>query len=346
MGNYVNEVFPSQVAKESQGGPFKSISVLEQDGGSQERSARWPIYRWEYEAGIGIKNLGLVNQVYRHHLCVGPENSFPFIDPFDNSSNPTYASNGDAPPTTTPGGSLDQVIGVGDGTNATFQLIKTYTFGGRSYIRNIRKPFVGTWTNSDQSTTSTTVTVSVGGVLKTLGTDFTLDTSTGVIVFQAGQIPANAAVVRASYRFYTPVFYGSGFKFQVAYSAVNAGRVPEVPLVEDVGNGALTPDFPYLGGGDTIAVSSNLLYDYGWGRAAFLNPNADGFAITLPDINELPFGGDVFTFSNIASSGPKTLTFKNRASGATEFTLTFGKHARVYVRNNAGARAWAALGGA
>lgn len=327
--SHVNEVFPQGVAKGSRGGPRMSLSVVEMDGGGQERAKRWPSYRWEYDAGLGIKDLATLDQVYHHHLTVSPENSFSFSDPQDFTSRSDNRSD----PTTTPGGSLDQVIGVGDGTNATFQLQKTYTFGSRSYIRNIRKPVSGT------------VVVSVGGTLKTLGTDYTLDTSTGIIVFQAGQIPAGSAVVRASFKFYVPVFYGKDFAYKTSLEAINAGRVPEVPLVEDVLTNSLTPEFPYMGGGDTIPVSSNLLYDYNWGCAVFFQPSADGFVITLPDINDFPFGETPLMFANIATSGPRTLTFKNRATAATEFTLAFnGKAAKLAVRNNAGARVWFARG--
>lgn len=324
----VNEVFPLGVAKGSRGGPRMSLSVTELDGGGQERAKRWSSYRWEYDAGIGIKTLADLDAVYAHHIAVGPENSFQFQDPQDYTSRSDNRSD----PTTTPGSALDQIIGVGDAVNATFQLTKTYTFGSRSYIRNIRKPQSGT------------VTVSVGGTIKTLNTDYTLDTSTGVIVFQAGQIPASTAVVRASFKFYVPVFYGKDFAYKTSVDAINAGRVPEIPLVEDVSSGALTPDFIYQGGGDTIPVSSNLLYDYAWGRSVFFVPTADGFQITLPDINDLPFGGPAFTFINAATVATKTLTFKDRTSGATVFTLAVTKGAILYVRKDTGGvRVWTPL---
>lgn len=327
--SYVNETFPQGVAKGSRGGPRMSLSVTELDGGGQERAKRWPSYRWEYDAGLGIKDLATLDSVYSHYLAVGPENSFPFQDPQDFTSRSDNRSD----PVTTPGSSLDQIIAVGDGSTVTFQIIKSYTFGTRTYVRNIRKPQSGT------------VTISVGGVLKTLNTDYTLDTSTGVVTFLAGQTPGNGAVIRASYKFFVPVFYGKEFVYKTSIDAINAGRVPELPLVEDVGESALTPEFPYLGGGDTIAVSSNLLYDYNWGRSVFFVPNADGYSITLPDINELPFGGPLFTFVNAATVATKTLTFKNRATGATEFTLAVTKGAMLFVRRDTGgARLWTALG--
>ena len=44
----------------------------------------------------------------------------------------------------------------------------------------------------DQKPVSGTVRVAVAGVEKTLGTDFTVDTATGVVTFLAGHLPASA----------------------------------------------------------------------------------------------------------------------------------------------------------
>ncbi len=341
MGSYVNEVFPLGIAKASRGGPRMSVAITESpDSGAQERSRRWANYRWEYEAGIGIQKNDVLDLAYAHHLAVGPENSFPFLDPRDFTS---AANNRNDPAST---GTLDQVIGVGDGTNATFQLIKTYVLGGRAYVRNIRKPLSAqSYLSVDGTTKTAQVYVSVSGVLQVLGTDYTLDTSTGILLFLPGHIPAAAAIVRASFVFYVPTFYGADFSYKVSCEAVQAGRLVELPLIEDVGPSALTPEWPYLGGGDTITLTSSRLYDYNWGRTVFLNPSADGFVITLPDLNEIPFGGEILTFANLAVSGPKTITFKNRATAATEYSLTFGKWGRLYCRKDTGdVRAWTALG--
>ncbi len=39
---------------------------------------------------------------------------------------------------------LDQLIGIGDGVTATFQLVKHYGSGLRDYVRAITKPVAGT----------------------------------------------------------------------------------------------------------------------------------------------------------------------------------------------------------
>lgn len=335
--SYVNEVFPVAVSQQARGGPRMGLAVTESpDSGAQERARRWPSYRWEYEAGVGLHPDTTLDPVYAHYLTVGPENSFPFFDPRDYTSAPDNRSD----PASS--GTLDQPIGVGNGTNTVFQLSKTYAFGSRSYLRNIRKPLSAQPYRSLDGTTKTAqVYVSVGGTLQTLGTHYSLDTSTGIIVFVTP--PGNGVAVRASFVFYVPVFYGADFVYKATRDAVNAGRIPELPLVEDTSQASMTPDLPYMGGGDTITLSASALYDYAWGRSVFLLPTANGFSITLPDINELPFGGPIFHFNNLGVVSPRTITFKNRATAATEFSLPIGKWANVYIRSDSG-RVWTAAG--
>lgn len=323
---HVDELFPQGVAKGSRGGPRMNLSVIELPSGGQERARRWPSFRWEYDAGIGIQSFTDLDQVYAHHLAVGPENSFPFKDEYDFTSRSDNRSD----PVTT--GTLDQVIAVGGGGVASFQLIKTYTFGTRSYVRSIRKPESGS------------VFVSVDGVVKTAGTQYLLDLSTGTITFTAGNIPNSGAIITASFKFRVPVFYGKEFGYKTSLDAIKAGRVPEIPLVEDTSESSITPDFPYLGGGDTITLTSDALYSYTWGSSVTFIPDADGRSVILPDINDLPFGGPIFNFFNFANSGPKTIAFKNRATGATEFSLAFSKGATVLVRRDSGGnKAWLAI---
>lgn len=335
MSVYVSDgLFPLEVAKDSSGGPAPSIAVHEGDNWNEERSRRNPVYRWEYEVGIGKRHLSVLDAIYRHVLAVGVENSFPYLDAQDFTSN----ADGRTDPTSA---GTDQVLGIGDGTNAVFQLIKTYTFGSRTYVRSIKKPIVGNVTIGQQ-VVSSSVVVTVDGVVKTSGTHYLLDTSTGQIVFQAGQIPGNGAIVSASFRFFVPVRYGKDFKLQIVRSEVLAGNIVSVPLVEDLGVGGFTPEFLYLGSGDTIMVTSSQLYTWDWGTCVFFVPNADGYSITLPDINDLPFGGPIFTFVNSALTGTKILTFRRRDTGASVFTLPHLQSASVFVRKDSGARVWEA----
>jgi len=87
---------------------------------------------------------------------------------------------------------LDQLLGTGDGVQTTYQLTKTYGTDASAYTKIIRKPVVGT------------SRITVAGVLQVEGTAYTLDTTTGVITFLAGHIPAAGQAVRWSGEFDKP----------------------------------------------------------------------------------------------------------------------------------------------
>jgi uncharacterized protein (TIGR02217 family) len=327
MPTYANNLFPEPISKGSRGGPRWNTGVTELDSGAAELVKRWPSPRWEYDVGVGLKNLDDLDDLNAFYLAVGTDQSFAYSDIQDFNS--TTSGRG-TKSTTHP---LDQVIGVGDGTTASFQLIKTYTFANRTHVRNIRKPL---------STASTFV--SVDSSVRTNSTHYTLDINTGIVTFTGGNIPANGTTIRASYDFRVPVFFGAGFDYKIAHEQVKAGRVTSIPLIEDVSQNAATPEFPWLGDGSVQSITVSQPYSYAWGRAVTFIPTAS-FDITLPDINEYPTGGGpVFLFVNAATVATKTLTFRNKASGAAEFALPVLKTGIVGITIDSGVKKWLACG--
>jgi uncharacterized protein (TIGR02217 family) len=96
-----------------------------------------------------------------------------------------YTSAGDGESAAT---ALDQVIGSGNGTTTTFQLVKRYeTTGPNPYIRTITLPISGTVVAAIDGITTTAFTVS----------------GTGQIVFSTA--PGNGTVVTAGFQFHVPV---------------------------------------------------------------------------------------------------------------------------------------------
>jgi uncharacterized protein (TIGR02217 family) len=116
-------------------------------------------------------------------------------------------------------GPLDQVIGIGNGSAATFQLVKTYGSIYAPYARPIGKPVTGS------------VRVAVSGSEVAVGTAFTCDTTTGVVTFLAGHIPAASAAITAGFLFDVPVRFDTDY-LEVDLSAFAAGAIPKIPLVE------------------------------------------------------------------------------------------------------------------
>ena len=113
---------------------------------------------------------------------------------------------------------LDQTIGTGDGIEVDFQLIKTYSVGANDQVRQIKKPVSGT------------VTVAVNGVAKAGGgTDYTLDTTTGIITFNVA--PADTLVVTAGYEFDVPVRFDTD-QLDVRLLTMTTHSIDSVPMVE------------------------------------------------------------------------------------------------------------------
>src|SRR5215207_7895467 len=110
-------LFPLDIALISAGGPERRTEIVALGSGREERNAGWAHARRRYDAGYGVKSLDALSQVVAFfEERRGRLYGFRWRDRLDHSS----AAPG-APVTP-----LDQAIGTGDGTTATFPLVKTY----------------------------------------------------------------------------------------------------------------------------------------------------------------------------------------------------------------------------
>ena len=97
--------------------------------------------------------------------------------------------------------------------------MKTYGALYSPYQRPIAKPVAGS------------VRIAVAGTEATAGTDFTVDSTTGLVTFLAGHVPAVGAVVSAGFMFDVPVRFDTDY-LEVDLSAFAAGAIPKIPLVD------------------------------------------------------------------------------------------------------------------
>jgi uncharacterized protein (TIGR02217 family) len=202
--------FPIEIARGAIGGPERRTDVVVLGSGAEERNARWADSRRSYNAGYGIKSLDDLHaaiQFFEERR--GRLYGFRFRDPTDWKS---------CPPEQTPT-ALDQTVGTGDGTTATFQLTKRYGSAFAPWSRAITKPVAGS------------VLVAVGGTSMIEGTHFTLDTATGRITFIAGHIPGAGAAVTAGFQFDVPVRFDTD-KLDIDVKGFRHGAIPQIPLVE------------------------------------------------------------------------------------------------------------------
>lgn len=204
--------FPLDVSLKSRGGPQRRTEVVVTGSGREERNARWAHARRKYDAGYGVRTLAELAQVVAFfEERRGRLTGFRWRDRLDDRS----CAAGREP---TP---LDQPLGTGDGATARFQLAKTYGVGFSPYVRPIAKPVAGS------------VLVAVAGSVLAMGTEATVDPTTGWLMIAASRVPAPGQVVTAGFRFDVPVRFDTD-ELLVDLAAFEAGEIPHIPLVEIV----------------------------------------------------------------------------------------------------------------
>ncbi len=212
MTSFHEVQFPLDVALGLHGGPTRKTDIVITGSGREERNSRWANSLRKYDAGFAVKtidNLSLIIAFFEERR--GRLTGFRLHDRMDYKS----CISARAPLPT------DQPVALGDGTTAIFQLIKRYGAVYAPYDRAIRKPVAGS------------VRVAVAGIEKVLGTDFNVDTLTGLITFVAGHIPPAGTAITAGYKFDVPVRFDTD-SLDIDMSAFDAGAVPRIPLTEIV----------------------------------------------------------------------------------------------------------------
>lgn len=126
-----------------------------------------------------------------------------------------------------------QQIGIGDGSNTHFQLIRTYVIGVRSYVRNITKPITSAVTDYKGAALSNTVRLYLGGTLQA-SSAWSVDATTGLVTFVSA--PGSSVVVSADAQYHYPVRFDlEDLPMQVEPSNVSSGSAivsVSLPLVE------------------------------------------------------------------------------------------------------------------
>lgn len=209
MAHY-NVLFPEEVGLNASYGPRRRTQVIALGSGDEERNQQWANSRRSYNAGYGIKTANdLAAATSFWEGARGKLHTFLWKDWSDWKS---CGPNGEP-------GAEDQSLGVGDGTNPTFQLIKVYGASLQSWVRTITKPMAGS------------VLVAVDGSLKVETTDYTIDYATGVITFQPASIPEIGDLVTAGFTFAVKVRFDTDSLDTVLQQA-DFGDIPSIPIVE------------------------------------------------------------------------------------------------------------------
>ncbi|MBV1693163.1 MAG: TIGR02217 family protein [Hyphomicrobiales bacterium] len=201
--------FPTAISRGARGGPERRTDIVALGSGAEERNARWADSRRSYDAGYGVTSLDDLHAIVAFfEERRGRLHGFRWRDPLDHKS---CAPNAAISP-------LDQQIGVGTGTRATFELTKLYGSTIAPYARRITRPVAGS------------VVVAVAGITQP-GTAYTVDHATGTVAFLSGRVPISGALVTAGFEFDVPVRFDTD-KLEINLSGFRSGAIPSIPLIE------------------------------------------------------------------------------------------------------------------
>lgn len=277
--SFLEADFPTNLSYGTSGGPGFRTHIIEVDSGAEERVARWSgAGRRRYNAAYSIKSYDDLLAVQKFFILTqGSAKGFRFKDfgDFNSSSNGISSTS-----------NVDQLIGVGNGTTTQFQLVKRYTNGLTTQVRNITKPVAGS------------VSIAVAGVNQASG--WTVDTTTGIVTFSSAPASGN---ITAGFEFRVPVRFGQEVDDLLAFrwDDFGSGSFPSIPLVELVDEGVINDEFFY-GGAASFSSADSISISPQSGRVVSVNMTTTGKAVTLPNFTSLPLGGPYFYLANTGSN--------------------------------------------
>lgn len=205
MQAFDDVLYPLALGRDATVIPEFSTTVSVTASGFERRNSLWSNARLRFDVGPGVRSeteLGELIAFFRARR--GPARGFRLRDPSDHSSNGMVGS-----PTAT-----DQMLGIGDGVQSGFPLIKRYGSDGDAQVRRITRPDFAT------------LLVSIDGTVQ--AGNWTLG-EMGVIAFH--EAPPAGTIVRAGFEFDVPVRFAED-RLEIAGAAFAAGEAPSVPILE------------------------------------------------------------------------------------------------------------------
>jgi uncharacterized protein (TIGR02217 family) len=197
MSGFHEVQFPPDISYGASGGPGYSTTVVTTMSGHERRNANWAAARGKWNVAHGLKKREQVAALIAFFRARrGRAYGFRFKDWTDFQA-------------------FAQVLGVGDGANRTFQLIKNYPSGGEIETRIIAKPVPGT------------VKLYRDGVEASSG--WTVNTATGLVTFTTA--PASGVQVTADFEFDVPVRFDSD-QMDITIETYDLGSWGQIPVLE------------------------------------------------------------------------------------------------------------------
>ena len=213
MAFYNQVIFPDDISYGSESILRFQTEVFGSDSGRENRDSTWSVPYHEFDVSYQLKTLDELWTVHQLFMTVcGRLHSFRFKDWLDFTSKDAAADSlSRKQPTPT---MLDQIIGIGDGAETDFQLVKRYTAGGETVIRNITAPVSGT------------VICALDGVATTA---FSVANRTGIVTFDSA--PGSGVQITAGFEFDCKVRF-SDDELPLTLQYIGAGDADRIVLME------------------------------------------------------------------------------------------------------------------
>ncbi len=193
-----NVRLPVDIERGARGGPMFNTTIIGFGSGFEQRNQEWVLARGQWDAAYGIQNKDDYTRLIDFFTARrGRFHAFRFKDWSDFEAE-------------------DIVLGLGDGANFDFQLIKTYGDAASTYTRKITRQI------------DTTLTLEVDGVPQVITTDYTIG-ALGLITFVVA--PPLDDVVTATFEFDNPVRFDID-KLDLEVEWYNAAALPEIIIME------------------------------------------------------------------------------------------------------------------
>lgn len=202
--------------------PRWSTDIAQVANGSEQRNQNWMHPLRQFTAPGGVACAQDINALYHMWMVTrGPKQTFPLKDPFDFASKDLITADWEDPePSRT-----DQVIGTGNGTARSFQLVRRYTFGDQVYDRPIHLPVVDSVVVAINGRDPNDIPESLGGP-----NPWTVTRRGGVVTFE--RPPASGASITAGFLFDVEVRFESDDAFEQVAKAYKANGSADLVFVE------------------------------------------------------------------------------------------------------------------
>lgn len=303
-GGFVNQAVLPRFSRGLTGGPGFNTVVQEVADGGEVRISKWQRPKRRFDIGAAIDTREDFRALMAHYQQVkGALYGFRMRDPFDWSTHPNHMTKPD------PANPLHrQLIGAGDGSNKTFQLVKRYRMGGLSRARPITHPQFRGSENDDGPIPPAVVTggdptdfvneIFVDGVQQTEGTHFVWVWNGGYIEFLTA--PAAGTSIYWCGTFEVPVRFDqsidqgmlASMRTDVAFDLQLTATELSVPEVFS--------DHKWMGGIHDIFQSQDEWLDPARGRYWRTQPSKAGLKLYAPDVRQMLDGQVIMTVHNIS----------------------------------------------